>query len=143
VSKQFCLRGHDTYAVGREKQGNCRQCKSVRLKAWRADHRSNVYQNSMNQGFRVAGILNANGTQFTQLDYDRAYQMQQGCCKGCGKHQSELGRRLDADHDHKTGFFRFLLCANCNRALGYGKDDPAILRQLADLVEHVMDGGKR
>jgi hypothetical protein len=117
----------------------CRACNNARLGDWRSGHPTNVSKNSRNGSFRVAGIINANGTPFTTVDYDRAYQVQQGKCKGCYKHQSELGRRLDADHDHKTGVFRFLLCANCNRALGYAKDNPDILHHLAELVEHISE----
>jgi hypothetical protein len=37
-------------------------------------------------------------------------------CGICGRAPSER-RRLDRDHDHKTGGKRGLLCARCNRAL--------------------------
>lgn len=37
-------------------------------------------------------------------------------CGICGRKASER-RRLDRDHDHKTGKPRGLLCARCNRAL--------------------------
>lgn len=36
-------------------------------------------------------------------------------CGICGK--PPQGRRLDRDHDHKTGSWRGLLCHRCNRAL--------------------------
>lgn len=67
--------------------------------------------------WKVFGIINADGTPFTEIDYDRAYQVQQGRCKlkTCNKHQSELKRALVVDHDHQTGIFRGLLCDGCNR----------------------------
>lgn len=37
-------------------------------------------------------------------------------CNICGKAPSAR-RRLDRDHDHRTGAGRGLLCARCNRAL--------------------------
>lgn len=37
-------------------------------------------------------------------------------CGICGRGPSEV-RRLDRDHDHKTGLGRGLLCHRCNRAL--------------------------
>jgi hypothetical protein len=55
--------------------------------------------------------------------YDELYKQQNGCCKLCGKHQSELKRALDVDHNHKTGEIRGLLCITCNRAIGYLYDD--------------------
>lgn len=39
-----------------------------------------------------------------------------GTCNICGREPSER-RRLDRDHDHRTGLPRGLLCARCNRAL--------------------------
>jgi hypothetical protein len=135
--KPICPRGHDKNIVGRTKGKLCRQCHIDRLKAWRADHSINTVINSRNQGFRKAGILNTDGSPFTCLDYDRAYQIRQGRCAGCGIHQTEQCRRLDADHDHITGVFRFLLCMNCNRILGHAKDNPAILRHMADLLESI------
>lgn len=137
--KRFCPKGHDTSITGRTKQYHCRICKNGGLKIWRERNPFYVKRGIQNCGFRHAGILNSDGTPFTNLDYDRAYQVQQGRCAGCSRHQSELNRRLDADHDHKTGFFRFLLCANCNRALGYAKDSPTLLRKLAQMIEHVLE----
>lgn len=37
-------------------------------------------------------------------------------CGICGR-KPTARRRLDRDHDHKTGAKRGLLCARCNRAL--------------------------
>jgi len=62
-------------------------------------------------------IYNPDGTRFKHIDFDRLYQAQQGCCKICDKHQSELTRTLAADHNHKTGIIRGLLCLACNSRL--------------------------
>lgn len=40
-------------------------------------------------------------------------------CKIC----KEL-KDLVVDHDHKTGKVRGLLCGNCNKAVGYIRDNP-------------------
>ena len=111
---------------------------SVKNTAWNKAHPelSSVYQR--NSAWRKFAILNEDGTQFTCVDYDRQYQVQQGRCRVCGLHQSELARRLCADHNHTTGKFRGLLCDLCNKALGQARDSSAILRQLADYLE----GGK-
>lgn len=44
-------------------------------------------------------------------------------------------KRLNYDHDHKTGLFRGWLCLGCNTALGYVKDNPITLRGLAVYLE--------
>ena len=59
------------------------------------------------------------GTQFTTIDYDRLYQIQQGKCAICKKHSTEFKRNLAVDHDHKTGKIRGLLCYRCNAILGH------------------------
>ena len=39
------------------------------------------------------------------------------------------------DHDHATGKVRGILCAGCNRALGFMFDKPALLRRGAEYLE--------
>lgn len=59
----------------------------------------------------------------TLAGYDKLYQKQKGRCDICGKHQSELKKALDVDHNHTTGKVRGLLCTNCNYGLGHFKAD--------------------
>jgi len=49
--------------------------------------------------------------------YNKLFTQQGGCCGVCSKHQSTLSRRLDVDHDHKTGKVRGLLCNYCNKII--------------------------
>jgi hypothetical protein len=49
--------------------------------------------------------------------YNKLFKQQSGCCGVCARHQSKLGRRLDIDHDHKTGRVRGLLCNYCNKII--------------------------
>lgn len=48
-------------------------------------------------------------------EYDRLLAAQCCCCAICGN--PPKSRRLDVDHDHKTGQVRGLLCHRCNRVL--------------------------
>ena len=102
--KQICLRGHDTAICGRDKIGHCIDCNKRHTK---------------NSNWKIRGIINADGSVFTTLDYDRNYQIQQGKCKICGKHSTEFKNNLHTDHDHETGLFRGLLCAVCNAKVGW------------------------
>lgn len=51
--------------------------------------------------------------------WQRMFEEQKGCCKICGKHQTEIKGILHVDHNHKTGDIRGLLCMNCNTKLGW------------------------
>ena len=61
------------------------------------------------------GIINADGTQFTMVDYRRHFQLQNGKCKLTTCNKTSSGRAMCADHDHITHKFRGLLCNSCNK----------------------------
>ena len=50
--------------------------------------------------------------------WDKQFKKQKGCCEICGRHQSELGKTLNVDHNHETGAIRGLICTDCNFKLG-------------------------
>ncbi len=65
---------------------------------------------------------------------------QGGACALCGERASGTAKSgkpiaLHVDHDHATGRIRGLLCGKCNRAIGYLRDDPALIRKAALYVE--------
>jgi len=61
-------------------------------------------------------------TGWTEDEYTKALKEQGGGCAVCGS--TNNGRALCADHDHKTGQIRRLLCDRCNQAIGLIDDDP-------------------
>jgi hypothetical protein len=63
-------------------------------------------------------------------EYNLIYEKQLGKCACCGKHQHELKRALDVDHDHTTGEIRGLLCSRCNTAIGYVEEKKEILEEI-------------
>lgn len=70
-----------------------------------------------------------------QTDYETYVELNGGeVCGICERRRTEKDRRLDRDHDHKTGRPRGLLCAKCNRALAYWVT-PSWLRAAADYLE--------
>jgi hypothetical protein len=59
----------------------------------------------------------------TLNEYDSMLKSQGSRCAICKKHQSELRTELNVDHCHTTGKVRGLLCNNCNRGIGFFKDN--------------------
>ena len=149
--KQFCPKGHDTLKCGR-RGGFCLDCKNEWQRAWnkkpevierkRLSHlrrkdlpyRKNALNNNR---WKYQGILNADKTRFTALDYDRAYQIQQGKCLLCSKHQTEVKFAFVPDHDHKTGIFRGLFCQfPCNIAImGNVENYPDLIIKAQKLIK--------
>lgn len=69
-------------------------------------------------------------------DYNEMLLNQDGKCALCGA--DDPGRRnamFSVDHCHGTGEIRKLLCSMCNLALGAAKDNPTLLRKMADYIE--------
>jgi hypothetical protein len=123
---RFCPNGHDKDIVGR-KFGTCVICKKESTAKWKRENPKKLYESNRLQNWTRYGILNQNGEAFTLVDFDRHYQIQQGRCLICKKHQSELQRPLNVDHNHITKIFRGLLCDNCNKSLGLLGDSIEIL----------------
>lgn len=71
----------------------------------------------------------------TLSEYESMVAVRGGLCDIC--HQPETStlrgkvKALSVDHDHDTEVVRGLLCSNCNRALGYFKDDPVRVAEAA------------
>ncbi len=91
------------------------QCRcTICVTEWRAYKRAYYHKNkhrSRKYELRVKyGI--------TPEEYDRRFKVQKGKCAIC-KRRKLLKKRLDIDHDHKTGLVRGLLCRRCNGALGW------------------------
>lgn len=119
LKKKFCVNGHNSMIVGRYANGACRKCNELRG----AVHWKNQ------------GLKNRNGTPFIHADYDRLLEQQDERCKICCRLGSEFKRRLCADHDHRTGVVRGLLCHRCNKALGLFDDNPENLESAAQYLE--------
>lgn len=66
-------------------------------------------------------------------DYETLLAEQGGVCPICLFPPKT--RRLDTDHDHRTGAVRGLLTHRCNQGLQCFNDDPERLRRAADYLE--------
>jgi hypothetical protein len=85
-----------------------------------------------NQRLRRAGV--------SKEVYRNYLKTHNGLCDIC-QQAERLKRALCIDHCHKTGKFRGLLCATCNRAIGLLKDSPDLLRRATEYLQcESMDG---
>lgn len=69
----------------------------------------------------------------TRGEFERMLGRQGNRCAGCGT-KVEIGT-AHVDHCHASGRVRGLLCGRCNSALGFAKESPAVLYQLAAYLE--------
>lgn len=67
----------------------------------------------------------------TEEDYDDLLKKQNNRCAICGVNKLEYTDKFCIDHNHITGEVRALLCSNCNKGLGFFRDDPTTLRKAA------------
>jgi hypothetical protein len=74
----------------------------------------------------------------TEDDYNNMFIKQNGCCRICGKHQTELIKKFHIDHCHTTGVVRGLLCSDCNMSLGKFEDSIDILQRAIDYLKETM-----
>lgn len=76
----------------------------------------------------------------TPEQVEAMYVARDGRCETCGREMSRTRVRGGApvaciDHCHTTGAVRGMLCVACNTTLGKMRDNPALLRTLADYLE--------
>jgi hypothetical protein len=118
---------------------NCKECQRAyknnnlqrdkeRAHLWQKNNRAkvNAYRVRRKDDKRKYKLKYVYG--ITVEDYDRMFREQNGKCATCGSDNN--GKRLVVDHDHKTGKVRGLLCASCNVAIGFMKDDESIVMKV-------------
>ena len=69
----------------------------------------------------------------SEVEFELMLKSQDNKCLICGTTDpsNNWAKFLVIDHCHKTNKIRGLLCAKCNRGLGYFKDDPELLEKAA------------
>lgn len=87
----------------------------------------------MEQAKNKKRIKKKRGYEFSMDHYTELYEKQNGLCAICNERETRIDYRTGKvvlfcfDHDHETGKPRGLLCARCNRMIGFCKDNPVIL----------------
>lgn len=73
----------------------------------------------------------------TEKEYTAFAEKQKYKCSVCDTAVTNLTGwgRLVVDHCHDSGEIRGFLCQPCNMALGSARDNPTVLRKLADYLE--------
>lgn len=89
----------------------CKTCRTARTR-WR------------HQGFECTWAL-----------YNQMFAKQGGLCAICRGQQAGFRKRLNVDHDHKTGRVRELLCHGCNVSLGHFDDSVELLKTVIAYLE--------
>jgi hypothetical protein len=122
-------RTRDATERNRKNPARARAAGARYREAHREDHReANRLKNWKNQGIDL-----------TVPEYEAMLKSQGGKCAicrtsnpgGAGRHTGTF----HADHDHKHGHVRGLLCSRCNRGIGSFFDSPALLRAAATYLD--------
>ena len=106
----------------------CKACDKKARSAYVADNPNSTKTSDRKQHLKRYGL--------TIEGYNALFAAQNGSCPGCSRHQSDIGRSLCVDHDHKTGKVRGLLCHSCNSLLGMAKDKT---ETLASLIKYLIN----
>lgn len=114
-------------------QGICKACRP-KPEPWlkrKSEDFAKRYSRNTNLKFKF-GI--------TADEYDVLHQKQNGLCAICQQPERFIHAKtkkpamLAVDHDHATGNIRGLLCARCNRGIGYLQHDIEIIRRAEEYL---------
>lgn len=102
----------------------CKECSHKVQTAWRQANMAKSRRYNLKSRLRDQyGV--------TLAEYDALMEAQGHRCAIClGPERIVVNgsvRAMGVDHDHRTGRVRGLLCSDCNRGLGFLKDDAVIL----------------
>lgn len=124
------------YKSKKGKFGLKSRCKKCR------DDYNKTYRKKNYEKRRISELKSRLFTNFglSLKNYNKMLEKQNNVCAICGcpeknKAWSGIIKRLSIDHNHKTGKIRGLLCDNCNRGLGYFKENTLILVKTIEYLQ--------
>jgi len=145
MGKRFCSNGHDTWVVGRNKEGRCRECRRIGKKLWKR-------RNSEHVRHYNARYHKANAAKLARKKRRRKYgdaglsmwDAHNGVCCICGvTAQDARWSGWVIDHDHDTKLLRGVICDTCNRGIGFLGDNLAgLLAATRYLEDHLKRARK-
>jgi hypothetical protein len=114
----------------------CRECarEFARQRIW--EWRQSLDPELRSRFDRSSNLMRLYG--LTLDEYDALVDQQDGVRAICREPPVKgRGKRLVVDHDHQTGRIRGLLCALCNVAIGYLREDPQLFDRAKEyLIRH-------
>lgn len=117
-------------------QGKCKPCNTKHTKKWFSENKERTrflnkrWQKSHPNNIKSTILKSTFGITLEQ--YKILLKNQDGKCAIClnletTKNRAGKIQALCVDHNHQTGKIRALLCNNCNRGIGYLKDNSEII----------------
>lgn len=119
-SKKSSVRYGDSSQLHQIRQPCCQTCSTEDTKNWRINQSKERLKDLYYRRFYGMGLD----------EFNTRHQNQAGKCKICDRLmalEGLTGDRVVVDHCHTTGKVRGLLCNECNRGLGFFKDNPMTL----------------
>lgn len=140
-NKQYHKDNREELLLKRKKDyANNKKKYSKRAKKYRTNNAEEIkkvkkqYTATHKKEIRNLNLKYAYGITIDQ--YEQMFNVQEGKCKICNKHQNELKQPLSVDHNHTTNKIRGLLCQNCNTILGHAKDNIDILQKAINYLKN-------
>lgn len=116
----------------------CKACRAIYNKQWHKDHQESRRKSS-SEYRRRSPDKGKHRAQYKRYglfpgEKERLLELQGGVCKMCSTDFPGKGG-WHTDHCHSSGKVRGILCHNCNRGIGYLKDDPKLVAKAVEYLE--------
>jgi len=121
-------------------RAHCKDCKNEEAREYRARIKKYRPEDYKDINFRN-NIKSKYG--LTSEQWNEIFSNQNGCCVICGKHQSELDRKLGVEHNHKTKKIRGLACKSCNHLIDVFETDFYGLKNTISAYLEKCDGEEK
>lgn len=112
-------------------QPHCKECAIEDTRDWRLKQSTD----------RLKDLYYKRTYNITLKDFNNRFIIQEGKCLLCKKELNVFGisgDRACVDHCHTTGMIRGILCNECNRGLGYFKDN---IMTLQNAIQYLSEEG--